>query len=156
MVKAKKKTVKKQSSPKKKKPSQKKKQDEIVHVGISNPADVYRLILETSKGTIEHLREFERLTTVREEKNKLLKDFSKLVNSMKSDVAFIEKQLPKQDVHFTLPQESVIVKRDEVKLQAVTKVSQPVEEKKVIREPSSEIEKLEMELQAIENKLSGL
>ena len=119
----------------------KKNQEEaMLHVGIKNPENIRRNILELSKGVIESLKNYERLNTTRDEKTeeiaKLrgeLRALSKLIGSLKSELPKIKIEKPK------VPVKKELIKKE-----------------KIVKKPSTELDKLEAELGEIEKKLSNI
>jgi len=121
-----------------------KKEESPLFVGITNGNDLRRSMLECSKGILESLKEQENFKKIREDKIDLVhqlkgevKEISKLINSLKS-------YLPKV--------KNVGIKRPDVK--------KAVEKPKMVRvekpKATTEVEKLEAELNDIESKLNSL
>jgi len=131
------------------------KQD-ILYVGVQNPIEVRRTILEATKDVVEMLQKYERFRAVKQEKintvnvlQEQIKEITKLINKLKAD-------LPKVDIRIRLNKEEEMVEKER---KAVKEEAKP--KKKVVKKEAapkkmkelSELEKLEAELSAIEGKL---
>jgi len=129
-------------------------EDEVFFVGIRDPVEVRKTLLENTRDVVQILQRFERFKQVREEKAQEvlilkndIKELNRLVNKLKSS-------LPKTKIRIKLQQE-----------EAAAKKQKPVEEKKKVEKKQevpvkkkelSDLEKLERELGDIEGRLSKL
>ncbi|MBI2208325.1 hypothetical protein HYU50_02415 [Candidatus Woesearchaeota archaeon] len=131
-----------------------KESEDILFVGIREPGEVRRNILESLKDIVEVLQRFEKFKHARKEK---LYSIGKLSNDLKG----INKIL--SDLKAAIPE----TKLREIKIKAVLKEEKKEKQKKRRhgkrskdaegeKRPSTEIERLESELGAIEEKLRGL
>lgn len=163
MAKKKKTTKKKKASSVRKETSEDK---DVFYVGIKDPIEIRRSILESSKEVIQYLQRAEKFKQVRNEKAEeiaklrgIMAETTKLVNKLK-------KQLPKAGIRTPLHRhEEAVMKEALVKelkeakqefAKSTESTAPKVVEKKVVAKPKkvSELEKLESELNAIESKLS--
>lgn len=138
------------------------KKDEIFYVGIRDPIEIRRSLLESSKDMVHSLQRFERFKEVRKEKLEELNEVRKTMNVVKKLMSQLKKTLPDApSVRVELGQEKRKVELKKHK-KATTKNSskkkvKPVEVKeRVSPKEMNELEKLEAELSAIEGKLSRL
>lgn len=113
--------------------------ENIFHVGIKDPIELRKNLLESSRDIIKSLQKHERFKAIRERK---IEQIIKLKNVM-SDIEKLNKRLKAE-----LPK---------IELRAKEKEEIPKKYKKI--KPSgniSEVEKLEKELDFIESKLNEL
>jgi len=134
-----------------------KEESNIFFVGVREPEEVKKNLLESLKEVVESLRRFEKFKEIREEKarniSKLRDDIKELAGvasrlkaalpETKLRIAVESFKKPKKKRHAGKKAEA---QKTEVKKEAIDKVRRPV----------SELEKLEAELSAIESKLSAL
>lgn len=178
---AKKKTKRKKSRPK---PQPQKKPD-LYYVGVQDPVEVRRNVLEVSRDMVQFLQQYQKLTALRNEKQEAIVHLRSDVEQLKRLINKLRKVLPKTklriklheehevflcgkcDKHFTTKKNlskhmNVHKKKKTVKNVKIIKVKKaPIKETQVklapeIKKPTSEIEKLESELTDIENKLGRL
>lgn len=125
--------------------------EEILFMGIKDPAELRRAVVESSNGIVESLERYERFNSIRARKiaeitrlKSTIREISKLIHRLRSE-------LPKTE----LPQ----IKKEK-KPKAVKKpraVIQPkARSKPVPTKEHTELEKLESELDEIDKKLSGI
>ncbi len=140
-----------------------KKETDVFFVGIKDPIEIRRSILESLKGTVEDLQRFERFKAVREEKANTaaalkgqVKEIQKLINKLKSE-------LPKGDLRIKLGLEHAAVEEEKAKKEAAKKDKKKKKAKKVVKKEVkvkpkelSELEKLESELSNIESALGKI
>ena len=127
----------------KKKKAPKPPKEEVVFVSIEGPSALRRNILESSKETIESLKKYEDLKAVRKEK---IQNIMKFKEDAKEIIKLIDKlksTLPK--THIKVPEEKPVI---EEKKEEIKPVPKPL--------PTTEIEKLQYELDDIESKLNAL
>ena len=124
------------------------KNEGVFFVGVREPADLRRNILETAKDSIQTLQLFEKFRSIRDEK---MKAATKLKSNLREITRLISK------LRATLPKANL-----RVKLHEHEKIGGSSKKKKktkgmVIEGPAkNELEKLEEELSAIEGKLGSL
>lgn len=133
-----------------------KKEKEIFFVGVKEPVEIRRNILEASREMILLLQMYEKFKLVREEKRREMEKLRGLVREIAVLASRIKRHLPKTDLR-ALPIEE-IKKKDVLpkkQKESVTNEDMKREEKTLTRE-ITEIEKLEAELASIEKKLNNL
>jgi len=122
------------------------------YVGISNPIDVRRNLLETSKDIIQILKRYESLHRIKEEKRAEMNKFRSTVSEITQLMLRLKTSLPPVRIE-DLPRREVT----ETTRKPVAPVS--VKRAKVSQEsaaPGSELDRLEQELGKIEDKLKSL
>jgi len=122
------------------------------YVGISNPIDVRRNILETSKEIIQVLKRYESFHHIKEEKRAEMNKFRSMVNEITQLMLRLKTSLPPVRIE-DLPRREAA--------ETARKSMAPVTEKRVkaaqeSASPSSELDRLEQELGKIEDKLKVL
>jgi hypothetical protein len=140
-------------------------EEEAFYVGIKDPIEIRRSILESSKDIVQFLQRAERFKAVRAEKAEQfakLKEISKEIQGM---IRKLRTALPKTKIRISLYERKEKIKEEAEKKKKgkikeekaapakVKKKEAPPEEKK---EEASELEKLESELGEIESRLSRL
>ena len=128
-------------------------QEEPLFVGVNNPLEIRRNLLEASKGVVESLKRYETLKATRERKliavntlKKDLKETSKLIFRLRAslpNVAIKSPPIKKEKAIAVIKKEPVVKK--------VSKRASPVPKK-----PKTELDKLEDELSEIEGKLNSI
>ena len=126
---------------------------EVFYVGIENPSNLRRGILETSKEMLHFLQRYEKLKEIRAQKYSEIAKLKVIYEDLKASIPFAKAELPKVDIK-TLPKHSESKKEEyhdkvAARVQAEQKV--PSAPKKL-----SGIEKLEQELADIEEKLKNI
>ena len=127
-------------------PVQKETPKKVFYVGVTNPQEKQRSLLQVTADYLRLLQNIEHLKVTRKKKREVIGQFHKVMQEIRSDAAKIYKLLPKYD----LPKKARPV---------VPKMV--VEEKPVVDEPKkvvvkTEIDSLEAELAAIEGRLGTL
>ena len=122
------------------------------YVGISNPVDVRRNILETSKEIIHVLKRYENFHHIKEAKRAEMNKFRSMVDEINQLMLRLKTSLPPVRME-DLPRREAA--------ETTRKAAEPVAVKraKAMQEgtaPSSELDRLEQELGKIEDKLKGL
>jgi uncharacterized transporter YbjL len=128
--------------------------DNAFFVGVKDPIDVRRNILEVAKDSIQTLQMFEKFRGIRDEK-------VKQVAQLKSDLREITRLLSK--LKSSVPKANLRIKLHEHELMSVgedlgvkKKKAKKGKELAVGPSPKNELQKLEEELSAIEGKLGKL
>jgi hypothetical protein len=144
-----------------------KKEGDIFFVGIKDPIEIRRSILESLKGTVEDLQRFERFKAVREEKVNAVRVLKTQVRELHRMINKLRTEVPKSDLRVKLGGEHVAMEAEKAKMTkkekkkaAAKKVVEVTEEKqpevKLKPKELSELEKLEAELSSIESKLGKI
>lgn len=145
-----------------KKPEEK---EEVFYVGVKDPIEIRRSILESSKEMVQYLQRAERFKKVRAEKSEQIAKLKETTHEITKLVRKLKAALPKTKLRARLHKheeeirKKVIVKElKEVKEEAkVKKKKVPVkEEEEEKKKPMTELEKLETELGEIESRLTKL
>lgn len=158
-----------------KKQAKKELDDDTYYIGITEPLEVRRTILETSKEIIQAMHRFERFKEIREEKKSTLKDLNQKVSELSILLNTLKSNLPKSTARIKQAQEmlnkeaelKVLAQKVEIaetkKVEKDVTTSKNTEKSSVIaakppkKEPEmTDMQKLELELNEIENKLSSL
>ncbi|MBW2983660.1 hypothetical protein KY361_00940 [Candidatus Woesearchaeota archaeon] len=123
--------------------------ENVFFVGIKDPDDLRRNVLETARGAIQTLQLFEKFRNIRDEK-------IKAINQLKSDLREVTRLVSK--LKTALPKAKLRVKLHEHERLKGGKAKRKKKPKEVVVEGAAkgELEKLEEELSAIEGKLGGL
>ena len=136
-------------------------QKQFFYVGINDPIEIRRSLLESSKEMLQLLKRNEKFKEVRKEKKENISRLKDDMKEIKKLFAKLKSLLPVHHLRIILKAEkdklikqkvSTVKKKKTVakkKVAAVTK-------QKVNKEDLSELKKLEQELANIENKLGGL
>ena len=129
--------------------------NELFFVQVKEPNEVRRNILETLKEIVEVLQRFEKFKHIRHEKMEsihklrgLLKDANKMLGNLRL-------KLPQTNLRATVVRETPVHKKTHHKKKKKAKPAEEKQEKPPKRE-MTELEKLETELSAIEDKLKSL
>ncbi|MBW2996513.1 hypothetical protein KY332_04405 [Candidatus Woesearchaeota archaeon] len=130
----------------------KEKEEQVFYVGIKDPLEIRRSMLESSKELLQYLQRFEKFKAVRKEKAEqtaklkgVMKEITTLVKQLKSN-------LPKTGLRAAKHKEKPKPKK--VTVAAPKKEAPKVEVEKP--KEMTELEKLESELSEIEGRLTGL
>ena len=118
-------------------------------VGIREPVQVRRSLLECTKEVIHHLQKYEQVKQPRVEKLKRILELKHIFEDIDKLNADLKAEFPKADLKFS-PAEKIPIKE---KKEFDDRNPKPV---KVGRREANELEKLEAELNMIENRLNKL
>ncbi|RLE38656.1 hypothetical protein DRJ17_03285 [Candidatus Woesearchaeota archaeon] len=146
------------------------KDKDVVYVGIKDPVEIRRSILESSKDVVQLLQRYEKFKTVRKERQEEVDRLKQLISSISRDIAKLKASLPKTSLRFKTPEfEEKIEKKaarmtgenvkKKIKGKKGKKISSKKKEKKiVVAKPkiATQLDKLESELGEIESKLGKL
>lgn len=144
----------------------KKKQDQVFFAGIQDPIEIRRSLLESSKEMLQMLQRHEKFKEVRNEKHEN-------IVRLKADIKDMQKLFSKLNTSLPVTHLRVLLKQEKEKLikaniqkdkkkgkksvkQKVEQIKDEVVQKPISKRELSELEKLESELSAIENKLGSL
>jgi len=121
----------------------KEKQEEGVYfVQLNDPNILRKKILESSRETIEFLKRYEDLKFIRKEKHRNMLKLKEDTDKMIELILTLKTALPKSNIKLKDEPRQVMVEKKGVEIR------KPV--------PTSEIEKLESELEEIESKLRSV
>jgi len=126
--------------------------EENFYIGIQNPEEIRRYLLESSKEMITTLKRYEEFKKNRMEKAELVAKFNQIMKQINILSNRLKKQFPEAGIRvptLNIKEEAKQGKAAEAK----AKMPDKVERKK---EALSEIEKLEEELRGIERKLNAI
>ncbi len=134
--------------------------DEPVYIGIESPAEVRRAILESSKSLIKILQKSERLRENKRRKQQLMLQLKTTMREIAQLTSQLKSEMPKVRIS-SLPRRhaaKAIVRAkeaDKAEKQAIRQVEQP-KPRPPVPARLTESQKLEKELQGIEEKLKRL
>ena len=120
------------------------KKEESYFVRVSDPIEVRRSILESSKNMIHFLQKYERFKTIRQKKIENINKLNQTIKEIHILVSKLRAELPK------LPKRRRPVKKEKEEVEPV----KPTEKKPV--KIKSELDRLEEELSKVEEKLTHL
>ncbi len=112
------------------------------YVGIEDPVELRRNILESSKDIIHNLQRYERLLSIREQKKQAIDRLNKKLAEIRSAVTELKSQFPEIKPE---PAEKTLVKKPVTRAKIVKKIKK-----------KTELEKLNEELKEVEEKLGRL
>lgn len=155
---AKKKTKKKARAKKTKKAPKKEEKKEVFYVGITDPVELRRSLLEASKDILQDLQNFEQYVGARRERKRLLEELKHEMVEIASLVGRLKKELPKTGLRaqvVPLPPKAESKKRPKHhRKKKAEKAPKKIPGMK--KKEAHELEKLEFELTDIESKLGKL
>jgi len=139
----------------------------VFYVGIKEPIEVRKYVLETSKDIVQYLQRVEKFKSVRLEKTENLNKLKETMNELTRLVIKLKSSLPKTSLRTRLHKhEEEIMKESLAKVLSekeepqkkfkIEEKKQTIKEAPEIRKPKTELEKLEAELNEIESKLTKL
>jgi len=120
----------------------KKEQEEVFYVGLRNPKDVRRYVLESTRDLVLLLRSFESLKHIRMQKVELQQNVQKEIAAIKKLVLQLKRNLPQTRLR------EEVEKPKKKEKQATSHVLK--------KHYASDVERLEAELTAIEEKLQTI
>jgi len=149
-------TTKKTS--KKKAVHKKSEKDEVFFVGITDPIELRRTLLEASKDIVQDLQHFQQYVGARRERKKLVEELKHEMVEIHRLVGSLKKELPSVAIRaqkVPLPQHEEVPKKKK-KQHHKKKAKAPKKLPGMKKQEVHELEKLESELTDIESKLGGL
>ena len=149
---AKKKKTSQKNSSKALKDSSSIQKEEPLFVGLSEPENVQRHILESTKESLVVLKKLEEIKELRKQKLQSIDVLNSLTSEIKSLLLKLKKKVPKK-VSRPAPQKAE--SNSDIKTEVLRATKSKPQNKPVSKpnKPLTELEKLELELQAIENRL---
>ncbi len=154
-------------------PEKKEKQD-IFYVGVTDPIEIRRSILESSKEMVQYLQRYEKFKKVRQEKAEGIAKLRETVRELHSLVRKLKASMPKTELRAKLHKheeelkalenlkEKQIRKAEKEEASKLVKKAKKAKKEKEAapaeqpRPALSELEKLEAELGEIEGRLTKL
>ncbi len=136
------------------------KQEEIFYVGLKQPVELRRNVLESSKDAIQLMQRYEKLRELRKSKEDGMLKLKDDIDNIRKAVRKLKSVLPKAGIRAKALEG--LGKKEEVQPEVKVEEEKPKKarvKKEKIEAPKrelSEIEKLEMELGKIEQKLGKL
>ncbi len=131
------------------------KEEDVVYIGIDDPTNLRRSILETSKALVQVLKGQNSLREARTAKHKLIEELRHKVTEI-GELIIGAKQIMPQMEKINLPKE----KKETIKAVKAAPAARAVKIKQPAPAPKAKVEahidKFERELQDIENKLKSL
>ena len=121
--------------------------NELFFVEVKEPAEVRRSILEALKEILELLQRFEKFKHIRHEKLAKIQKLRGLVKDANKMLGNLKAKLPQTNFKTYIPKEQKQPKKSIQKKEA--------KEEKAPKKGKTELERLEAELSAIENKLKS-
>ena len=134
---------------------QKKEKKEVFFVGVKEPVEMRRNILEASREMVLLLQMYEKFKTVREEKRRNIDKLRGMIREIALLASRLKKHLPKTDLR-AMPIQEIVRKPKKVEYKTEESVREVKKEERVLSKELTEIEKLEAELASIEMKLNNL
>ena len=125
---------------------------DIFYVEVNRSDDVRKNTLECVKEVIESLQRFEKFKESRKAKLESIKKLAKYVKDINRLVLSLKKSLPEPQLRAGKDDKPSLIKAKNGKLPVIRRRAVEF----VKRQPTSELEKLESELNAIEEKIGGL
>ncbi|MFH1682259.1 MAG: hypothetical protein ABIA37_00530 [Candidatus Woesearchaeota archaeon] len=122
------------------------KEEKTYFIGIDDPAELRKLILEPTREVVQFLQSYEQFKKTKEEKTQSIKQLKEDLSQIKSEMAKLKRLLPAIKIEKPARKEKI---REEV-VQEVTVRTKPAPK------PSGELEELEKELSEIEQRLGTL
>ncbi len=152
---AKKKTTKKRAKkPRKRKPQA---EPKPYFIGISDPAELRKHILEPTREVIQFLQSYEDFQRTKEEKTQTIIQLKEDLKAIKTQINKLRRFLPKSKLKIERPPEKI---KEEIKKEKKLLPKKPAPKEEPLPPkptgPPSELETLEKELGAIEKKLGTL
>jgi len=153
---------------------QSKDKQDVFYVGIKDPIEIRRSLLESSKEIVQLMQDFERFKDMREQKYELKEQLRKDIIAIEAMMKRLRKFIPKTKLRVRLAQEHKELdeaeeeppatsrrKSSKKKSSKALKSSKSKKAKKVKEQPKpkralTELDKLEEELRKIEEKLGTL
>lgn len=133
---------------KKKKTKEVAKKEEPLFIRLPEPENIQRHILESTRESLLILKKLEELKKIRLQKMESVDVLASLIAEIKSLIIKLKKKIPIQVTKKLIKEEktSIYQKEEKIKNEDIQSMTKP-------KKPSSELEKLEAELSAIESRL---
>jgi chromosome segregation ATPase len=128
-------------------------EEETYYVGVKNPVEVRKTVLEASKELVEALHRYEKFKEIRDEKNTEIAKLKSSVKEINKLVGKLKSALPKSKISVSKKKKPEQKQKDKT---STSKKKNKEEIKEVPKKKLTEIDKLESELEDIESKLNSL
>jgi len=122
-----------------------KEKEDAYFVGLEEPNELRRTILESTRDIVDVLKKFEEFKSVRDEKTKEIEKLRSDMRGISRLIVKLKAELPKTKLRMKLYKHEKVVKRKVL-----------TGEKKVKKKELTELDKLESELGEIEGKLKNI
>ena len=132
-------------------PKKKTKDEEVFFVGVKDPIEIRRTILESSKEMVQYLQRAERFKKLRNEKKTQIEKLKEDMKNITSLTKKLKAKLPKTALRAQIGKH-----QKKVKIKEKIEEEREVVQEKVIKQPTTELQKLESELNKIESRLSKM
>ncbi|MBL7054881.1 hypothetical protein ISS05_03935 [Candidatus Woesearchaeota archaeon] len=125
------------------------KEKDLFFVEVKDPRSSEKKLLEAQKAVVESLQKYETVKMLRAKKLKSINKLKTTIKELLKLFSDLKSSLPKTKITESLPKRTKIVeiRSEDGKIKRVDKIT---------KRPRSELEKLEAELGAIEEKLGSL
>lgn len=141
------------------------KEETKFYVGVKDPIEIRRSILESSKEMLQYLQRAEKFKEVRKEKTEQIEKLKATMSDINNLARKLKNLLPKTGIRATAPKKEEKPKKAAKKIEKKKAAKKEAKKtpKKVVKEAPAEkpkemteLEKLEAELGAIEGRLTKL
>jgi len=150
------------------------KEDDVFFVGVQDPIELRRSILESSKDLLQYMQRFEKFKEVRMEKQEQFIKLGEVTAEIAKLVRKLKTELPKTHIRARMHKHEEEVKKAAAKKKAKKKAKATKKAKKTAKKapprpkkkeaapkpapekPLTDLEKLEAELGAIETRLTKM
>lgn len=149
------------------------KEEDVFFVGVEDPIELRRSILESSKDLLQYLQRFEKFKEVRMEKQEQLLKLSAVGEEIRKLVRKLKAELPKTRIRARLHKHEEAMKKKAAAEKRKKKAKVAKKAKKKVKKapprpkpavkpaapapkPMTDLEKLEAELGAIESRLTRM
>ena len=130
--------------------------DSAFFVGIKEPIEVRRNILEVAKESIQTLQMFEKFRIIRDEKIKCISELKSNLREIARLLSKLKSSVPKANLRIKLHEHELMGVGEDFGVKKKGKKAKKGKELAVESSPRNELQKLEEELSAIEGKLGKL
>ena len=130
--------------------------EELFFIGLKDPVELRRTLLESAKDVIEGLQRYEKFKSIRKEKIKQVENLRSNIREINKFVAKLKSELPQTSLK---PEELKEKPKEEKKANKAKKEAKEAPKKEPKKEPRkelTELEKLESELDIIESRLGAI
>jgi len=108
------------------------------YVGVKEPVSLRRNLLESSKGIVQGLKDYEKLKLIREKRHEKILEFRDKINEILTFLSGLKEYLPKHEL------------KEDVYVKSKTEKTKKVDIK------TDDIERLEQDLAEIESRLGSM